>query len=180
MAKKKTSKKPSAKKQPVKKAVKNVAKKAVAKRSAAKVVKKAAKAPAPKVTRPKGVGLVSVAPGFTVNDAAASIVWYTDVLGFAVRERWERDGQLIGAEMASGPISLNLGQDDWKLGRDRVKGQGVRLYFMMGPDVDGFAERVKAQGGVLDHEPQDGWGMRAFSITDPDGYKLTFMTDLKK
>ncbi len=66
------------------------------------------------------------------------------------------------------------------MGRERVKGQGVRLYISTGPQIDKFAEKVKSAGGTLDHEPQDGWGVRAFSITDPDGYKLTFMTDLKK
>ena len=32
-------------------------------------------------------------PGFTANTAAASIKWYCDGLGFAVKERWEHDGQ---------------------------------------------------------------------------------------
>jgi len=168
MAKK--SKKPTkqaAKKQPARKTVKKAVKKSV---------KKSVRKAAPK---PKGSGLLSVAPGFTVNDAAASIAWYTDVLGFTVKERWERDGQLLGAEITSGSVTLNLGQDDWKLGRSRVKGQGVRLYVTTGPKIDAFANSVKARGGSLDHEPQDDWGVRAFSITDPDGYKLTFMTALK-
>jgi uncharacterized glyoxalase superfamily protein PhnB len=141
---------------------------------------KAVKAPARKIAKPKGFAPVSVAPGFTVNDAHASITWYSNVLGFKVKQRWEQDGNLMGAEMTSGAMTLNLGQDDWKMGRDRVKGQGVRLYISTGPQIDAFAAKVKAAGGTLDHEPQDGWGVRAFSITDPDGYKLTFMTDLKK
>lgn len=169
MAKKKS------KKQAVKKAVKRPVKKVVA-----KAARKTAKAPAKQASKPRGFALASVSPGFTVNDAAASIAWYTKVLGFAVKQRWEKDGQLMGAEMTSGAMTLNLGQDDWKMGRDRVKGQGVRLYITTGPQIDTFAEKVKSAGGTLDHEPQDGWGVRAFSITDPDGYKLTFMTDLKK
>lgn len=175
LKKAKTSKKPVAKKA-AKKAVKPMAKKAANARVTKKV---AAKRKATRTPKPKRFGLVSVTPGFTVNDAAASIAWYTNVLGFAVKERWEHEGRLLGAEMASGPMSLNLGQDDWKLGKDRVKGQGVRLYFTTGPDIDAFANQVKARGGSLDHDLQDGWGVRAFSITDPDGYKLTFMTPLK-
>jgi uncharacterized glyoxalase superfamily protein PhnB len=171
MAKKKSKK--QAVKKAIKKAVRKPAKKTVAKA-------KARKAPAKKAPRAKGFALASVSPGFTVNDAAASITWYTTVLGFAVKQRWEKDGELMGAELTSGAMTLNLGQDDWKMGRDRIKGQGVRLYISTGPKIDSFAEKVKAAGGTLDHEPQDGWGVRAFSITDPDGYKLTFMTDLKK
>jgi hypothetical protein len=79
-----------------------------------------------------------------------------------------------------GNVVFNIGQDDWKLGRDRAKGLGTRFYVSMGPDVNGYANAIKARGGVLAHEPKDDWGMRAFSINDPDGFKLTFMTELAK
>ena len=158
--------------------------KAATKKSAAKSAKPSAKtakkAPA-KARAPKGgSGLLSVAPGFTANDAAASVAWYCDVLGFTVKERWERDGEFHGAQVASGGVTINIGQDDWKLGRDRLKGQGMRMYIMTGPGIDQYASAIKARGGRLDQEPQDGWGMRAFSINDPDGFKLTFMTMAKK
>lgn len=151
--------------------------KRTAKKSATRTAKpKAAKAPAPA----RGFAFTSLAPGFTVNDAVASVAWYRDVLGFSVKQKWELDGKFLGAEMNSGAVSLNLGQDDWKLGRDRNKGQGTRMYITTGPDIDGFAEQVKARGASLDSEPKDEWGVRAFSLTDPDGYKITFMTPLKK
>lgn len=152
-----------------------VAAKKPAKKAAAKPVKKMKKA-----ASEGGAALATVTPGFTVNDAAASIAWYRDVLGFAMNEKWEPEGQLLGAEMRSGTVSINLGQDDWKLGRDRKKGQGTRIYVTTGPDIDALANQIKARGGALDHEPTDGWGMRAFAITDPDGFKITFMTPLKK
>lgn len=172
------------------------ANRAGAKAAAGKPVKKAATKPAKKITKKPakaaakassatraaagGSGLLSVAPGFTANDAAASITWYCDVLGFTVRERWEHEGQFRGAQIASGAVTINIGQDDWKLGRDRVKGQGSRMYIMTGPGIDEYAAAIKARGGRLDQEPQDGWGMRAFSISDPDGFKLTFMTPAKR
>lgn len=148
-------------------------------KSAKKSAQKPAKASAGAGAAKGGFGLMSVAPGFTANDAAASIKWYCDVLGFAVKERWEHDGQFHGAQIVSGAVTINIGQDDWKLGRDRLKGQGTRQYIMVGSDIDQYASAIKARGGRLDHEPQDGWGMRTFSITDPDGFKLTFMTRAK-
>lgn len=120
----------------------------------------------------------SVAAGLTVNDIEASVAWYRDVLGFTVKERWEQDGKFLGAEMVCGAVTFNLGQDDWKLGPDRKKGQGVRLFVTTGPDIDALAEQVKTRGAALEHEPKDEWGVRAFSVIDPDGYKLTFMTPL--
>lgn len=130
--------------------------------------------------RAKKIRFSGLTPGFTVNDAAASVAWYTEVLGFSVKQKWELDGKFLGAELKSGGVTVNLGQDDWKMGRDRNKGQGCRMYITTGPDIDGFAEQVKARGVKLDSEPADEWGVRAFSLTDPDGYKLTFMTPLKK
>ena len=168
-AKKSTSK--AAKAAP-KKAVKRV-KSAPKKAAATRVVAKAA-------ARPRGSALASISAGFTANDAAASIKWYCDVLGFKVIERWEHEGRFLGAQIGSGGVVINLGQDDWKQGRDRVKGQGTRLYITMGPDVDGYAKAIKARGGTLDHEPKTDWGVRAFSINDPDGFKLTFMTEVAK
>ena len=123
--------------------------------------------------------LRSVIAGFTVNDIARSVAWYRDVLGFIVGDEWRgKDGVLRGAEMKAGAVSLFLGQDDWKKGRDRAKGEGFRLYCDTTQDVDAIAARVKAAGGVLAHEPQtQPWGERDFGIVDPDGFKLTISTD---
>ena len=41
-----------------------------------------------------------------------------------------------------------IGQDDWKKGRDRVKGEGFRLYCQTTQDVDRLAEGIKARGGT--------------------------------
>ena len=180
---KKTLKAKSAKRAGAKAAVRKPATKAAmkpAKKSTKKPAKTVAKAQSAARVAGGGPGLLSVAPGFTANDAAASIKWYCDVLGFTVKERWEHEGEFRGAQITSGAVTINIGQDDWKLGRDRVKGQGTRIYIMMGPGIDEYAAAIKARGGRLDHEPQDGWGMRAFSITDPDGFKLTFVTPAKR
>jgi uncharacterized glyoxalase superfamily protein PhnB len=120
-------------------------------------------------------------PSFTVDDIGASLAFYRDVLGFAEGERWEEKGRLLGVEMLAGPVSFMLGQDDWKKGRNRDKGAGVRIYCKTDQNVDRLAERVKAKGGTLSQEPQDEeWGGRAFSFEDPDGYKITISADLKR
>jgi hypothetical protein len=86
----------------------------------------------------------------------------------------------MGAQIASGDVVFNIGQDDWKKGRDRQKGLGTRMFITTGPDIDTYADAITARGGVLADGPRDEWGMRAFSIDDPDGFKLTFMTRLRK
>ena len=159
------------------KIAKPVTRKPAARRAAAKRV--AAK-PVAKRSAAESAGLRSIAAGFTVDDVQKSIAWYSDMLGFVVTERWEHDGTLRGAEMSSRGATIYLSQDDWAQGRDRVKGQGTRLYITTGEVVDTIADRIKAYGGTLDQEPKDDWGMRTFAVSDPDGYKLTFMYTPKK
>jgi uncharacterized glyoxalase superfamily protein PhnB len=172
-----------------KKAKKKTAK-AAARKSAKKPVQKSVKKPAARRAAAKrktatpasakgGSTLQSVAPGLTTNDVERSIAWYCDVLGFAVKQRWEHEGKLLGAEMNCGGVTFNLGQDDWQKGRDRIKGAGMRMYITTGPKIDELADQIKARGGTLTQEPKDEWGMRTFSIDDPDGFRMTFLTILK-
>ena len=141
------------------------------------------KAPAKKKAAAKSdsLNLSSISPSFTVNDLPRSLAWYRDVLGFKVQERYEREGNLVGVGLQAGKTFLMLGQDDWQKGRDRKKGEGHRIYCMTTQDVDAIANRIKSAGGTLEREPQDQpWGMRDFSLTDPDGFKITIGKELKK
>jgi uncharacterized glyoxalase superfamily protein PhnB len=140
------------------------------------------KASAKKARRqPETLRLRSAAPSFTVNDIGKSLAWYRDVLGFVAKHRWEHEGKLAGVEMAAGGVIFMLGQDDWKKGRDRAKGEGVRIYCSTVQDVDQLASRIKARGGTLTQEPRDEpWGTRDFALVDPDGYKITIGSEEKK
>jgi uncharacterized glyoxalase superfamily protein PhnB len=135
--------------------------------------KSSAKKASPAKKAEKGFQLASIVASLTVDDAAKSMTWYCDVLGFGVKQRWERDGVLSGGELTAGPVSLYIGADDWKMGRDRVKGQGVRLWWYTNQDLDKLANDIKARGGVLASEPKEEYGMRSFSLVDPTGYKIT-------
>ena len=130
--------------------------------------------------QPETLRLRTAAPVYTVNDVEQSLRWYRDVLGFVAGERWEDGGRLQGVEMLAGRVSFFLNQDDWKKGRDRVKGEGVRVYCTTVQDVDGLASKLKARGAKLEHEPRDEMGVRAFALVDPDGYKITISAVAKK
>lgn len=151
-----------------------------------KAVKKAAKSPAarrkparPVRQQPESLRLRSAGPSFTVNDIEKSLAFYQDVLRFTVKERWENEGKLLGVELVAGSVSFWLGQDDWKKGHDRVKGQGFRMYCGTAQDIDALAERIKAAGVTLLEEPKDQpWGGRDFAVVDPDGFTITFASGL--
>jgi lactoylglutathione lyase len=160
-------------------AVRKGAKKATGGPKRAAVARRKRTKPARHARRqPETLRLRSAGPGLTVNDIERSLAWYRDVLGFTVGERWEHEGRLAGVELVAGRVSFWLSQDDWKKGRDRVKGEGFRLYCETAQDVDRLAERIRARGGRLLEEPRDRpWGARDFGVADPDGFKITIATE---
>jgi uncharacterized glyoxalase superfamily protein PhnB len=161
MATKKSSLKPAAKK--------SSARKAEPKKTSAK-----------KSSSAQALKLTSVSPSFTVDDLGKSLAWYTDVLGFSIEEKWERDGKLMGVELSAGDVDVMIGQDDWKKGRDRKKGEGFRIYLETKQDLDALARAIESRGGTLYSPPADTpWGTRDFSLTDPDGFKITIATPAK-
>ena len=124
--------------------------------------------------QPETLRLKSISPGITVDDVSTSLKWYCDVVGFHVAERFERDGELVGAALIAGVSLLMLSQEDGAQGEDRVKGQGLRLYLTTSQEVDAVAAAIKSRGGMLASEPAERpWGARAFDLVDPDGFQLT-------
>lgn len=129
--------------------------------------------------QPESLRLRSFTPGFTANDLEASIAFYTEVLGFTIGERWTEGGQLRGVMLKAGTCELGLSQDDWAKGRNRKKGEGVRIWCETAQDIDALAARIKSAGRRLSEEPRDqAWGVRSLSIDDPDGFHLTIYREL--
>jgi uncharacterized glyoxalase superfamily protein PhnB len=155
-------------------AKKKTAKKTVkARAKAAKPAARKQAAPARAKAARGGLALSALANSITVDDIVASLAWYADVLGFTVNQRWEQDGKLLGGELKAGDVIIYLNQDDWQKGRDRVKGEGVRLYMETRQDIDDLAAEVRQRGGTLASEPKDEFGARYFNVVDPTGYKIT-------
>jgi len=129
--------------------------------------------------KPETLRLRSAGPSLTVNDIHKSLAFYRDVLGFTLGEHYEHDGRLAGVELKAGQVSFWLSQDDWKKGKDRVKGQGFRIYCSTTQDVDALAAKVKARGGTLAQEPtSQPWGGRDFGVVDPDGFAITIASGI--
>ena len=74
-----------------------------------------------------------------------------------------------------------MNQDDWKKGRDRKKGIGMRLFMSATQNVDELAARAKGKGITLDSDPHDTeWkNGRAFEVTDPSGFLLTISSEMQ-
>ena len=128
-------------------------------------------------TTQEAVQISAIVPTFTVDDLQKSITFY-EALGFVIDERWEENGTLLGVMLRAGKSQIGLNQDDWKKGRDRKKGIGVRLSLSTPKNVDEIARRAKTAGITLKSEPQDTeWKSRAFEVVDPSGFLLTIFSD---
>lgn len=158
-------------------------KKAHAKSVSKPLVKKSASTKTKTKARrtPETLRLKSFTPSLTVNDLTKSLAFYTDGLGFVIGQRWPGvDGSLQGAMLKAGASEFGISQDDWKQGKNRKKGVGSRLFLETAQDVDAIAARLKAAGHLLTEEPSDNvqWGVRSFSVDDPDGFHLTITRNL--
>ncbi len=107
------------------------------------------------------------------------MAWYRDVVGFTVAQQHEREGSLRSVVLTAGDVRILLNQDDGAKGADRVKGAGFSLMITTTQNVDAIAHRIREGGSTLESEPADmPWGMRAFRVHDPDGFKLAFASPL--
>jgi predicted lactoylglutathione lyase len=130
-------------------------------------------------TTQDAVQISAIVPTLTVDDLPKSIAFY-EALGFAIDERWEENGTLQGVMLRAGRTQIGLNQDDWKKGRDRKKGIGVRMALSTTAraSVDEIAKRARNAGITLKSDPHDTeWKSRAFEVTDPSGFLLTIFSD---
>jgi catechol 2,3-dioxygenase-like lactoylglutathione lyase family enzyme len=129
-------------------------------------------------TTQESLQVTSIVPNFTVDDLQKSIAFY-EALGFAVGERWEENGALLGIMLGAGKTQIGLSQDDWKKGRDRKKGVGMRMFLATTQNVDEIAARARSAGIKLESQPHDTeWKTRAFEVTDPSGFLLTISSEM--
>lgn len=120
----------------------------------------------------------SLSASLTVKDVNASMVWYRDVLGFTVTQKYEREGKLRAVSLAAGVARILLSQDDGTRGLDRMKGEGLSLQITTTQDIDAIARRIKAAGGLLEADPVDSpFGTRVFRLKDPDSFKLVISSE---
>ena len=139
-------------------------------------------AASPKRDRRRGkretLRLRAIEPTFTVNDIEQSVRFYTDVLGFIVIEQMTDGAVLQGVILKAGVCTLNLSQDDFAKGRDRKKGEGMRIWCKTAQDIDDMARRITTAGGQLSEDPKNQpWGVRSLSVKDPDGFLLTIYSE---
>jgi catechol 2,3-dioxygenase-like lactoylglutathione lyase family enzyme len=102
-----------------------------------------------------------------VRDLPASVAFYTDVLGFKVEGTFPDDAP-TWAGLYSGNARMMLTQ--MNDGEPTLTGQ----IYMYPDDLDAAWKRLREAAPVVEPPVQREYGMREFSIRDPDGYLITF------
>jgi uncharacterized glyoxalase superfamily protein PhnB len=117
----------------------------------------------------------NVFPSFRYRDAAGTIAWLVDVLGFEVRAVHEAaDGSVAHAELSHGSDLIMLGTDRDDAFGGRV---GGGFTYIAVEDVDGLHERAVAKGAdVLKEITDTDYGSRDFSVRDSEGNVWSFGT----
>lgn len=128
-----------------------------------------------------------VQPVLSVRDVAASLKFYTEVLGFP--QEGEAlpgpDGQPNFASVMVGPVMVMFnGTWERKDAADSTpRGVGVELHVALDNDrnIDTMYEKLKSQGVKIAIElKEEFWGDKRFGIFDPDGYLISFAQTVRQ
>jgi uncharacterized glyoxalase superfamily protein PhnB len=128
---------------------------------------------------------MSIQPLISVRDVAASVAFYTDLLGFTLEGEPlpGQDGHPVFAVVKYGTTNLNLDHTEYdELPPNIPVGVGVDLYISLAEDVDidALYARVQAAGvTIIQSLRQQFWGDKRFVIQDPDGYRLSLAQNVQ-
>lgn len=132
----------------------------------------------------------TVAPSIRVKDLQKSLDFYTQTLGFKASEKLTRkDGKIAQASVGfDSPLLMLSPVEDVRtpetkdaLTKNKL-GVGVDFHFGMNGamKLDEFFNKIKGKGITVLAEPKtEFWGDRIFTVSDPDGYHLTFTEHVK-
>lgn len=138
----------------------------------------------------------AISPMLIAADVAKSVAYYTDVLGFTLRECWPNEEAPMWASLELNGQTVMLGcparaddpmcqgaegefmvacSDDFK----QAAGGGVLLYLCV-EDVDAYHKAVSERGGKPVGEPRNQfYGLRDFQAQDLVGYRFSFFQPIQ-
>ncbi len=104
-------------------------------------------------------------PILSVKDVPASVIYYTEKLGF--KKKWDWGEPATFAAVTRGGVDLFLCQ-----GSQGKPGTWIMIFV---DDVDALHEDYKASGVAIRQPPTNfPWGVREMNVADPDGHRIRF------
>ena len=129
--------------------------------------------------------MASIMPALAVKDIAASVRFYSEVLGFESPYTMAgADGEVMHGSVKLGDDMIMFGRIDPKNPHDHAPlGNGTALYTTVDDekDIDVLFAYAKNAGAPVLQEPQDQfWGHRDWAVSDPDGYIVVVSKVIKQ
>jgi uncharacterized glyoxalase superfamily protein PhnB len=116
------------------------------------------------------VKVFSASPVLRVMSTGPALTFYRDVLGFTVEFQYD---DYVG--LSFGEAGLHLCGP----AAGQTAGGGAVYFFC--DEIDAYFGTIRARGAMPERDPADQfYAMRDFSISDPDGNRLTFGCSLDK
>lgn len=123
----------------------------------------------------------SLRPMMMVRNLEESLDFYTDVLGFTVDGTYPEAGEPFWASISAGDARLMLNfvgephahEEGEEPHSHEPEFNGV-LYLDVDGSLDELQARVKAKASSCTDVEVMPYGMKEFSVVDPNGYTITF------
>ncbi|AGY56671.1 bleomycin resistance protein [Gloeobacter kilaueensis] len=120
----------------------------------------------------------SLTPNLGVDNVSTALDFYETVLGFQRVMVLPEQAPFDWGMVKLGDIQImfqeraNLG-DELSIFKDRAPG-GVLTFYLEVEDIEALHQKIHPQVSVLKAPHDTFYGMREFTIKDPNGYVLTF------
>jgi catechol 2,3-dioxygenase-like lactoylglutathione lyase family enzyme len=123
-------------------------------------------------------------PSLVVPDLARSLAFYHDTLGFEVVATHPREAPFVFIWLRRGRVELFLNdartvQTETAGGAHYKTGSGAVALYVLMKGIDAFHAALAGLVTVIEPLETRFYGMREFTITDPDGVVITFAEERK-
>ena len=118
----------------------------------------------------------NLSPTLAVRDMKETIEFYKDTLGFKMGMAFPDPNNPEYADLSKdGMVLMFIPAQNVGISSDEKLGTGVNFYFEIDGDIDQYYTELKGKGVQVSVEIKDEpFGIRDFTINDPNGYQLTF------
>ena len=117
-----------------------------------------------------------ISPTLAVRDMKATLDFYTQALGFNVGMTFPTLDNPEYADISrDGMVLMFVPTKNLGIGKNEKLGTGVNLYLQIDGDIDVYYYQLKKRGvEIVVNIRDEPYGIRDFTVQDPDGYLLTF------
>jgi uncharacterized glyoxalase superfamily protein PhnB len=123
-----------------------------------------------------------LSPLLAVRNMKKTLDFYTKSLGFELKMAFPTPDNPQYADITKdGMVMMFIPAKEHNIEDKEKLGIGVYLYLQIDGDIDKYYNELKQKGVKIAVDIKDEpFGVRDFTVEDPDGYKLTFNQTLPK